>query len=194
MKGRCHDIVEFTQYFLFGPEVVHVALNLFKIAAGNSAGVGQKIGNHENVSFFQNLVRFGSSRAVGAFDNYFYFLGILFDGIGIDLILQSGGDQDINFLGNPGFGVCDFVAQAFGFCFVNAAEFVGDAEQFFQVDAALLDHGVGFVFLLVPIRHANRFAAVLLVQFYGILRNIPEALERGAGFFDIDDPSRSGLL
>ena len=58
--------------------------------------------------------------------------------------------------------------------------------QLVGVDAGLLEEGVRFLVGLVPAGHANRIAAVFLVQFDGVLGDVAEALKGGLGLFDVN--------
>src|SRR5512133_3325526 len=56
--GGCHLKVQLAQDLVLLPEVVHVALHLFEVAAGDAAGVRQEIGDDENAARPDFSVRF----------------------------------------------------------------------------------------------------------------------------------------
>ena len=65
-EGRGHLDVELAQHLVLLPEVVHVALHLLEVAAGDAAGVGQEVGDHEDAALLEHRVGLGRRRAVGA--------------------------------------------------------------------------------------------------------------------------------
>ena len=54
-----HPGVQPSQHFIFLPEIVHVALHLLEVAAGDPPRVGQKVGDHEDLAFPHDLIRLG---------------------------------------------------------------------------------------------------------------------------------------
>src|ERR1700761_7960354 len=51
------------------PEVALAVLHPFKVTGRDSTGVGQDVGHDEHALLSQNLIGYGSSGAVGAFDD-----------------------------------------------------------------------------------------------------------------------------
>ena len=111
MKRRCHLDIELSQDLVLFPEVVHVALNLLEVTAGDAAGVGQKVGYHENAALLNNLIGIGSGRAVGALGDNLHVLADLVDILAGDLIFDSRRDEDIDILFDPGFTGKNFVTE-----------------------------------------------------------------------------------
>ena len=73
-----------------------------------------------------------------------------------DLVLQGGGDQEVDFLLDPGVAGQDLVAGLAGLGLVDRPELVGDGHQLVGVDPALALEGVGGLVVLVPAGDADR--------------------------------------
>src|SRR4030065_964255 len=67
LEGGRHLLIEPSQDLFLGPEVVHVALDLLEVAAGDPAGVGQERGEDEDAAALEDRVGLRRRRAVGAF-------------------------------------------------------------------------------------------------------------------------------
>ena len=51
-----HDDIEFTQHLISFPKIIHIALQLLEIAAHRAPGIGQEIGDHEDVTIRDHLI------------------------------------------------------------------------------------------------------------------------------------------
>ncbi len=69
--GGGHLHIELAQHLVQSPVIIHVALHLLEIAAGDAASIGQKIGNHKNATLVQYIIGLGSGGAIGSFGNEF---------------------------------------------------------------------------------------------------------------------------
>src|SRR6516162_3348016 len=85
---RRHLHVELAEHFILLPEVIHVALHLLEVAAGNSAGVGQKVGEQQNVMLANLDVGFKRCRPVRALRDDSHLRANLVDVVGGDLVLD----------------------------------------------------------------------------------------------------------
>lgn len=63
----CHLLVKLFENLFLGPEIIHIALNLFEVTAGDPSSVAEEIGYQVYSSFLNQLVTVGSGGAVGAF-------------------------------------------------------------------------------------------------------------------------------
>jgi hypothetical protein len=77
-------------------------------------------------------------------------------------VLEGGGDEDVDVLGDPRVAGQDLVAQVGGLSLVDAAEAVGDLAELGEVDAVGAQEGVGLLVFLVPAGDAGDGAAELL--------------------------------
>ena len=107
------------------------------------------------------------------------FVADLLDGLGVDLVLQGAGQEDVDVLLDPGVAGQALVAEGLGLGLVDAAEAVGDGQELLEVDAALLAVGVGGLVVLVPAGHGDDLAAELGEELDGVLGDVAEALDGG---------------
>ena len=90
-----------------GPEVAHAVLHPLEVAGGDAAGVGEDVGNDEDLLVGEDLVGDGRGRAVGAFaEDLAAERSALLAG---DHVLGRGGNQDLAVVGEKlvlvdGFG------------------------------------------------------------------------------------------
>ena len=74
-----HDVVESLVYLGLGPEVAHAILYPLEVAGGNAAGVGEDVGDDEDLFVGQDFVGDRRGGAIGAFaeDLAAYAVGVL---------------------------------------------------------------------------------------------------------------------
>src|SRR5207248_329464 len=74
-------------------EISLAVLHPLEVAGGHAAGVGEDVGNDEDLLFREDIVGGGGGGTVGAFDQdlCLHALGILAS----DLVLGGGGDEDL---------------------------------------------------------------------------------------------------
>jgi hypothetical protein len=118
---------------------------------------------------------------------------ILLDRLGVDLVLQGAGQEDVDVLLDPGVAVEPLILEGLGLGLVDAAEPVGDGQQLLEADAALLAVGVGGLVGLVPAGDADDLAAELGVQLDGVLGDVAEALDGRLGLGDVQAQLLEGL-
>ncbi len=132
MECAGHLGVELVEDFILFPEVVHVALDLFEIGAGDSTGVGKEVRDHENAAFVDDLVCFWSGWAIGAFADDFDFLGNPIYVFASDLVFKCCWDEYVNFLFDPCITCKYLIPEVLGFLLVDSAEPVGDFPEFIK--------------------------------------------------------------
>src|SRR4030042_1975203 len=114
------------------------------------AGVGQEVGDDEDAAALEDRVGLRRRRAVGAFGQDLDLGLDLLDGLGVDLVLQGAGEEDVDVLLDPGVAGEAFVLEGLGLGLVDAAEAVGDSQELLPADTALFPVGVGGLIVLVP--------------------------------------------
>ena len=67
VEARGHNVVEALIDLVLGPEVAHAVLHPLEVAGGDAAGVGEDVGDDEDVLVGEDVVGDGGGGAVGAF-------------------------------------------------------------------------------------------------------------------------------
>src|SRR5450631_3502995 len=176
---RRHLQVELPEHFVFLPEVVHVALHLFEIAASDATGISQKVGDEQNVAFLNLCVGFRRRWPVGAFGDDSYLLTDTADVVAGDLVLHGRRDDNVDFLLKPCLPRQYFIAQFLGFTFVDPPEVIGDRRELAEVDSVSLAVCVGTLIPLIPAGDRDHPPSQLLVEIDCVVGHIAEPLDAG---------------
>ena len=177
-EGGRHLAVQLDQHLFAGPVVVHVALHLLEVAAGDSARVREQVRDHEHAALVEHAVRFRRGRPVGPLRDDLHARRDPLHRLLVDLVLEGGRDQDVHVLRDPVLPGEHLVAQCARLVHVDAAELVGDLLQRLQEHAGRAAERVALLVALVPARHAGHLAAHLDEHLDRVLRDVAESLHR----------------
>ena len=167
------ELAQFRMHLLDRPVITGAVLGPFEIGDHDAAGIGQDVGNDEDVPGVQHIVGKGRHRSVGQLQDDFRLdlLGVL----GGDLVFQGGRDQQFAFAFQQ-FGVGDFTAGPEGRGAGNELGFGLVYHDLVRV------HAVGIMDRRLGIRDSDDAEAVLVQQPGARVRGIAESLEDDPGF------------
>jgi len=167
-----HDVVEALVDLGLGPEVAHAILDPLEVAGGNTAGVGEDVGDDEDAFVAENLVGDRGCRSVGAFAENFAA-----DAIGVaagDDVFGRRGDEDLAVVGEEFVLVGRFgLGEA-----VDGAGALAVFDEGRNVDAVLV------VEAAVVLGDADDGVALFVKELGGVGAYVAEALDDDAAAFD----------
>ena len=106
-----------------------------------------------------NLVGFRCGRSVGALGDDLDLFRDLADVFTGDLVLEGGGDQNVDVLLQPRRTGKDLVAELLRLVLIDTAEAIRDAPKLVKVDAICFTERVGGAVLLVPTGYTDDLSA-----------------------------------
>ena len=173
--------IELAEHLRSRPVIVHVALHLLEVTAGDTAGVGDDVGNHEDPALDRLFLGFRCGGTVGALGDD---PDTVRDRMGVfcrDLVFQCGWNQDVDVLGQPGFALEDLEPEILRLRRVDIAEPIGGLTKLLKVDSVGLAKSNGRTYAGIPTRNTRDRATDLGLQLDGVLCHSSESLDAGSG-------------